>query len=588
MKKIQILVLSIVCFTFSAQAQWSVLDNYPVPEETSYKYQRFTKAEWEASNFARPAQMKWFTDARYGMFIHFGLSAYDKRDLSWEVCYTRKAPDQGHGPIADSIWKSWPSHFKLEDFNADEWVKIAKDAGMKYIVVIAKHHDGFHMWDTKYSDFKITNTPFGKDYLKLLADACHKVKMPFGIYYSQRDWYHPDYAPVDTEKSVRSSPNSVVFHSPTGGNAIPGASHKKYIEYQYNVLRELCTNYGKVDIMWFDAAWWNGMFTADMWDTENLTRMIRKLQPDIIINNRASVPGDFDTPEHVIGSYQERPWESCFTLNNSWAYSDQPNKSKKELLHEILSSAQGNGNILLSWGAHWNGKFDDTQKQLMLSIGVWIKKYDFAYYGTKGGPWMPGKWGGATYKGNKVYLYVYDWENNQKLLPAIEDNKILKVRYINSNDTKKVLDVKGKDWIFNAPDQPDPIATIIELTMQKNITKVFASTAKSIFEAIDYGKKLNGDQVASKTWKNGLHVIDLKNEYDITGVGIYKLTSDVEISISTDGKNWTLVGKATTKNRELSLTTFIAGANVLGRKAKYIQLKSINETNEVEVAIFGK
>ncbi|KIO77601.1 hypothetical protein TH53_08065 [Pedobacter lusitanus] len=360
---------------FVAMSQWSVLKDDPRPK--SELYQRFTKEKWNASNFATPEDMKWFNDARFGMFITFGLSAYVNKDLSWPVVYTRKAPDSGHGAYPDSVWTKWPSLFKLQKFNADEWVKIAQNAGMKYIVVIAKHHDGFHMWDTEYSDFKITNTPFGRDYLKELSDACHKVGMRFGIYYSQRDWHHPDYAPVDSS-TIKQIPDAPYFEPLPGKEVKPGPSHQKYIDYQFNVVRELCTKYGKVDLFWFDACWWGGMFTADMWDAEKLTRMIRKLQPGIIINNRASLPGDFDTPEQRIGMYQERSWESCMTLNGSWAYSPAPVKPVKLLIHDLLSSAAGNGNVLLSWGALWNGEFDSEQKDSLLEIGQWLKKKWFS------------------------------------------------------------------------------------------------------------------------------------------------------------------------------------------------------------------
>lgn len=157
------IIASLFCVN-CAQAQWSVLQGDPRrTKETSFLYQPFTQAEWDSSNFATASEMKWFNEARYGMFIHFGLSAYVNKDISWQICYIHKAPDQGHGAYADSVWQKWPSLFRLEKFNASEWVQTARDAGMKYIVVIAKHHDGFHMWDTEFSDFKITNTPFGRD-----------------------------------------------------------------------------------------------------------------------------------------------------------------------------------------------------------------------------------------------------------------------------------------------------------------------------------------------------------------------------------------------------------------------------------------
>lgn len=313
----------------SVKGQWSIKGDSTDKIARWNLLQKFTTEEWDASNFATEEEMEWFNDARYGMFIHFGLSTYIGNDLSWGMCYTRKTPDKGHGPIADSVWVKYPDHFIFNDFDAKKWIEIAKKAGMKYIVTVAKHHDGFHMWDTKYSAFKVTNTPFGRDYLKEIADACHAAGMKFGIYYSQRDWYHPDYEPVDTSL-VDIIPEAPFYTAKSGIKEVkPGANHQKYIDYQFKVIRELCTNYGKVDVFWFDACWWGGMFTAEMWESEKLTRMIRELQPGIIINNRASIPGDFDTPEQKIGMYQFRPWESCITLCGSWSWSNTPAKSKK-------------------------------------------------------------------------------------------------------------------------------------------------------------------------------------------------------------------------------------------------------------------
>lgn len=408
--------------SFHCYSQWSIINNDPQPEQKKadwYLWQPFSQAEWNASNFATGKDMEWFNDARYGMFIHFGLSTYIGAELSWGMCYTRKAPDQGHGPIPDSVWTTYPQYFTFKKFNAKQLVETAKRAGMKYIVTIAKHHDGFHMWDTKYSDFKVTNTPYGKDYLKEIADACHAAGMKFGIYYSQRDWHHPDYEPVDTSL-IEPADNPPYFKLRKGVTEIkPGPNHQKYIDYQFNVVRELCSNYGKVDIFWFDAVWFGSMFTAGMWDAENLTRMIRKLQPGIIINNRASLPGDWDTPEQKIGMYQKRPWESCMTLCETWSWSNTPSKSKKELIDMLTATACGNGNMLLSWGPKWDGEFDSSQSNRLIETGNWLKKYGYTIYNTKGGPWYPAEWGGSTYTGKKVYLHITDKSLKQLKLPAV-------------------------------------------------------------------------------------------------------------------------------------------------------------------------
>ena len=374
-KKMIIPFVLFLCLCSSAlQAQWSILNTDKRMGTPWYLYQPFTTEQWNASNFATKTDMKWFEDARYGMFIHFGLSTYKNAELSWETVYSIKLPDGGHGRYPDSVWTKWPQYLKFEKFNAKQWVNIAKKTGMKYIVVIAKHHEGFHLWDTKYSDFKITNTPFGRDYLKELSDACHQAGLKFGIYYSQRDWYHPDYAPVDTSNVVLI--NTPPFWKLKPGHTIPmGERNQKYIDYQFNAVKELCSNYGKVDIIWFDAVWYGGMFTEEMWQSEKLTRMIRKLQPGIIINNRASIPGDFDTPEQRVDMYQQRPWESCATLSRTWAYSNTPAKSKKQIIQLLISTATGNGNLLLSWGPEWNGAFDKQQEERLYEVGDWLNKY---------------------------------------------------------------------------------------------------------------------------------------------------------------------------------------------------------------------
>jgi alpha-L-fucosidase len=577
-------IFFLLFFPFIAVGQWSVLTSDPRPQ--SHLYQRFTKEEWNASNFAKPEEMKWFNDARFGMFITFGLSAYVNKDLSWPIVYSRKAPDSGHGAYPDSVWTKWPSKFKLEKFNADEWVKIAKEAGMKYIVVIAKHHDGFHMWDTKYSNFKITNTPFGRDYLKEVADACHKSGMRFGIYYSQRDWHHPDYAPVDPS-TIKKIPDAPYYEALPGKQVKAGPSHQKYIDYQFNVVRELCTKYGKVDLFWFDANWWGGMFTAEMWDAEKLTRMIRKLQPGILINNRTSLPGDFDTPEQRIGMHQERSWESCMTLNGSWAYSPAPVKSVKLLIHDLLNSAAGNGNVLLSWGALWNGDFDAAQTDTLLEMGKWLKKYGTSYYGTRGGPWVPNRQMGSTYKADKIYIYVYDWKNGDLNLPVLQENKVLKASFLNVNE-KLSWKQSGNYLHFVAPAHPDGIATIVELTMAKNINASFGEFSASIFSDPAYGTKIKTMQIKADSRANNHKEIDLGKIENVTGINIHPSNVKINVSVSVNGKEWQNLNTSGPVKKEISLTTFIAGAHVLGRQIRYIRLQTLGKSAGFKVDVYSK
>ncbi|MCE4564942.1 alpha-L-fucosidase [Maribellus sp. CM-23] len=609
LKKIYILIgLTLFCGHF-AHAQWSVKGETTDKKARWNHIQMFSEEEWDASNFATDEEMQWFNDARYGMFIHFGLSTYIGKDLSWGMCYTRKAPDKGHGPIPDSVWVKYPEHFVFEDFDAKEWVDIAKCAGMKYIVTIAKHHDGFHMWDTQYSDFKVTNTPFGRDYLKEIADACHEAGMKFGIYYSQRDWYHPDYAPVDT--ALIDQVDEAPYFRPKPGvkEVKPGASHQKYIDYQFNVVRELCTNYGKVDIFWFDASWWGGMFTADMWESEKLTRMIRELQPGIIINNRASLPGDFDTPEQKIGMYQSRPWESCVTLCSTWSWSDTPVKSKKEIVNMLTATACGNGNMLLSWGPKWEGQYDPLQVSRLEEMGQWLKRYGQTIYNTKGGPWYPEKWGGSTYRGKTAFVHITGKVGDTLTLPAVQ-NEIVAAKTLTggevtfSQNKKQVLIDLEK---VNRNEE----SVIIELTFKNEIEGMVAEKrSKSLFDDPMYGKQLTENvklKLSSESpFDNPKHhnlllgntlfnspfafhtqaekepyaIIDLGKLYAVTGVDLYNEKRyngnpvTFEVLVSEDGNNWQSVEKQEKAfdQWEVTVAQFNAGIQLPGVKARYVKV----------------
>lgn len=576
-----------VCIT--VQGQWSILNNDPRYDEKEYfVYQKFTEEEWNKSNFATANQMAWFTNARYGMFVHFGLNSFVKKDMSWPIVYNRKMPDNGHGNYPDSAWQiEWPSKFKLEKFNAREWVEIAKRSGMKYITIVVKHHDGFHMWDTEFSDFKITNTPFGRDYLKELVDACHEAQLPVGLYYSQRDWYHPDYEPVDmsTARSISGPP---FYEALPGKKVTAGKKHKKYIEYQFNVVRELLTKYGKIDIFWFDATYWGGMFTADMWDSERLTRMIRELQPEIVINNRASLPGDFDTPEQRIGMYQNRPWESAMTLNGSWGFDpDHKIKTTKVLIQEMLMAASGNGNVLMSWGAKFDGEYDHAQKDTLLKIGDWLKQNGDYYYGTKGGPWMPSKNYGAVYKGNKVFIYLFNSFENGLKLSKLTKSKLKKIRYV--SDGKPILWKQQSDnYVLSSLRKKDAIVDIIELEFDSPIQEILQEKKYSIFDSPSYGNMIKEVNVeAGKFAKDGLS-IDLKQVRELTGVGIYGGSKDVEIQISTDGKKWEkIIVKGYGDKQEISLNTFMTGVQVPGKPVQYMRIKaSANE--KLTMRIYAK
>ncbi len=428
------LLAVVIVLAFSAEvfAQSAVRDEFPNGKSRGVLFEHFSKEQWDASNFATPEAMKTWQDRRYGMFIHFGITARALHDLSWGSIGQRYAPDSpsimANGKKRTEEWTTWPADMKLEKFDAKEWVAIAQRAGFQYIVVTTKHHEGFHMWDSAFSDFKITNTPFGRDYLKELVEACHAAKMPIGFYFAQREWYHPDYQPVDLNKVTM---NGVHWTLKPGETSPLGPRHAEYLKYLKNVVRELCTKYGKIDIWWWDAVSWEGMFTKEMWDSENMTRMIRELQPGIVINNRASLPGDFDTPEQHLGGFQDwRPWETCIPLSTDWCYSGKPARSFDQLMQLIVGATSGNGNLLLSWGPHWDGQFDEGQKQRLFEIGDWLKVNGDSIYNTRGGPWKPAAWGGSTHNGKMAYIHLFKHPSGDLVLPAVPGRQVVTAKLL--------------------------------------------------------------------------------------------------------------------------------------------------------------
>ncbi len=328
--------------------------------------------------------------------------------------------------VPDEVYDSWAKQLTFQHFDAEKWLRMAKQGGMKYIVIITKHHDGFHMWDTEFSEYKITNTPFGRDYIKELVDACHKEEMKIELYYSQRDWEHPDYMPIDPEVAYSIS-DPPMFQIREGKTLRPGKNHHKYIEYMHHTVKELMTKYGKIDVLWWDACWFGGMFTANMWDADTLEREVRCLQPDILVNNRASLPGDFDTPEGHVGFFQNTlPWETCICLGKKWAWSEGEDiKSFRTILHEFLNCLCGDGNYLLSIGCMPNGEFDKPEQERIAQLGQWLKKYGESVYGTRGGPWLPDSWGGSVHKGNIIYLHIMDNDETEPLILGQFDNQVM-------------------------------------------------------------------------------------------------------------------------------------------------------------------
>jgi len=354
----------------------------------------------------RDARLAWWREARFGMFIHWGPVSLKGTEIGW----SRGA--EVPGAEYDQLY----NRFNPTLFDADAWVQIAKQAGMKYLVITSKHHDGFSIWDTKLSGYNIMNTPFHRDVLKELAAACRKHGIVFCTYHSILDWYHPAYP----------------LGSPGGKTAKPSPNMDRYVAFLKGQVAELIRNYGPMGIMWFDGEWekpWNPARGQDLYD------WVRGLQPSIIVNNRVSaardgmdgttaprgVSGDYDTPEQKVGNFQtNRPWESCITICEQWSW--KPNdklKSLKECLQTLVLCAGGDGNLLLNVGPMPDGRIEARQVERLKEIGQWMEANGRTIYGTRGGPFKPGTWGASTYKGNSIFVHVFEWPEGELVLPPI-------------------------------------------------------------------------------------------------------------------------------------------------------------------------
>ncbi len=318
------------------------------------------------------ARMQWWRDARFGMFIHWGLYAIPAGEWKGKTDYGEWIRTSAEIPL--DTYDHFREQFNPVKFNADEWVKMAKGAGVKYIVITSKHHDGFCMFNTRQTDFNIMNTPFHHDPMKDLADACHKYGLKFCFYYSIMDWHHPDYLPRRSWEISR---------------PVTGAEFRKYVDYMKAELKELLTNYGEIGVLWFDGEWennWNEKLGKEIYS------WCRSLQPGIIINNRVgagrmdmegltkegSFGGDFGTPEQQIPAtgLPGVDWETCMTMNDHWGYNknDKNFKTATELLRMIADIASKGGNYLLNVGPTSEGLIPPESIGRFKSVGTWMKR----------------------------------------------------------------------------------------------------------------------------------------------------------------------------------------------------------------------
>ncbi|MBI2843264.1 MAG: alpha-L-fucosidase [Armatimonadetes bacterium] len=393
--------------------------------------------EYEPYLRAKAEDMTWWRDAKFGMFIHWGPCTMVGTEISWSRKGERGSiPDNGIIPqhVYDNLYKGFDPY----KFNAREWVALAKAAGQKYIVFTAKHHDGFCMWDTSTTDYNITNSPFKRDIVAELAEACHEAGLKFGLYYSVPDWYHPDHCRPE---------------------------HARYVKYMMDQVRELLTKYGRVDIMWFDCE--RPVSDPKTYDTYNLYKLIRTLQPGIILNDRGGgLPGDFITPERTIGGFRITPdWESCMSMGEQWAWKPSANQmSAKECILTLIRCAGGNGNLLLNISPMPNGQIEQVQADTLKAIGDWIGKNGESIYGTRGGPFMPSPWISSTHKGNTIYVHILDWDGNDPMRLSQLPKKIVSSRVLAGGRVDVKQGPQGIEIRVPEGDRND-LDTVVTLTL---------------------------------------------------------------------------------------------------------------------------
>ena len=458
----------------------------------------------------RDIRMEWWRDARFGLFIHWGLYAIPAGEWNGKTNYAEWIRNQAEIPIDE--YDKFVGQFNPVKFDADKWVSTAKNAGMKYIVITSKHHDGFCLFDSKFTDYDVMSTPLKRDILKDLSEACRNEGIKLCFYYSIMDWHHPDYLP-GRDWENRSS---------------EGADFDRYIQYMKNQLNELVTNYGDIGVLWFDGEWEN------TWNEErgiDLYNYVRSLQPDIIVNNRVDpnrgglegfapegvTMGDFGTPEQQIPStgLPGIDWESCMTMNDHWGYNknDKNFKSTKDILQMLADIASKGGNYLLNVGPTSEGIFPAESVEILSEVGSWMKVNGESIYGTSSSPFNSLEWGRCTQKkigeNTRLYLHVFNWPQNGRLvIPGIYSQPLHS--YLLSDEKKTHLTVERNEdaLIVSIPTKtPDENNSVVVLDVagkvDVNNPPTFESIEKIFIDSLDVKVKSDHENVEIRYTTDG-------------------------------------------------------------------------------------
>jgi alpha-L-fucosidase len=425
----------------------------------------------QASQQAEAERTAWYRAAKFGMFIHWGAYSVASVEASWPIM-----EPEAQWNITETEYVSLFKRFDPTQYNPAAWVELAKQAGQRYMVITTKHHDGFCMFDSALTDYKITNTPYGKDVIAMLAEAAHEAGMPLGFYYSPPDMHHPGFR--DTSKPVKDTWR--------GDPARP--EWATYLDYMEGQLRELLTKYGPVALIWFD-----GLGHQEKYNGEHVVNLIHQLQPATLVNNRIGVPGDFATPEQFIPdriptksaanklqgttkTAESAPpsvpapddfqlWETCQTINDTWAYNknDHKFKSVKELIRELANVASKGGNFLLDVGPTPEGTIQPEFVERLQAMGEWMKVNGDSIYGTTYGPWQNLPFGKSTAKGKTIYLHVFDWPSKPQLEVPGLTGRVSRIRVL-ATGRKTHYKQKGDRLLISVPSTaPDPNDSVLQI-----------------------------------------------------------------------------------------------------------------------------
>jgi alpha-L-fucosidase len=404
----------------------------------------------------------WFVHDRFGMFIHWGLYALPARH---EWVKSRELIDDEH-------YQPYFDHFNPDLYDPRAWAAAARDAGMKYVVLTSKHHEGFCLWDSAHTDYKVTNTPYGKDLLKPFTEAFHEAGLRVGFYYSLIDWHHPDF-PIDVFHPLRDRPDAEQLNQ--------GRDITRYAAYMREQVRELLTNYGPIDIIWYDFSYPGRDYKGlpgkghEQWESEKLLQLTRELRPSIIINNRLDLPkenADIYTPEqyqpHEWVKVDGEPvvWETCQTFSGSWGYHRDEStwKNPQQLIQMLVNSVAFGGNLLMNVGPTGRGTFDGRALDALRVYGEWTRLHARAIYGCTQSEYTPPADCRFTQNGDRLYLHIFSWPFRHIHLPGMA-GKIAYAQLLNDASEVKVVDASAKDSHISPGMSAD--AVVLELPVVK-------------------------------------------------------------------------------------------------------------------------